>query len=75
MDIFFSCKLESHRKILEALLLEANLGSYRYLSNGDIALPNVDDEEEFKVTVDAMRVMSFSAAEIEGFFINLKVNF
>uniref|UniRef100_A0A0N5A3F0 Myosin motor domain-containing protein n=1 Tax=Parastrongyloides trichosuri TaxID=131310 RepID=A0A0N5A3F0_PARTI len=48
------------------LLLECD--EYRYLNNGYISLPNVDDSAEYQSTVKSMQIMGFQREEIESIF-------
>jgi len=48
------------------LLLDAK--SYNYLSNGHVTLPNMDDRQEFKTTLEAMRDMGISQEELDPIF-------
>uniref|UniRef100_A0A8C5FBG5 Myosin, heavy chain 10, non-muscle n=1 Tax=Gadus morhua TaxID=8049 RepID=A0A8C5FBG5_GADMO len=40
------------------------LGSYRFLSNGNLTIPGQQDKDNFQETMDAMNIMSFSHEEI-----------
>lgn len=55
--------------ISEALLLENDLSRYRFLSNGDTSIMNVDDAAEFFTTINAMTIMGFGENEIDGLFV------
>ncbi|VDL72666.1 unnamed protein product [Nippostrongylus brasiliensis] len=44
-------------------LLE-DIDKYRFLVNGNITLPNVDDAQEFQSTLKSMRIMGFAEDEI-----------
>ncbi|KAK5979365.1 Myosin head motor domain [Trichostrongylus colubriformis] len=44
-------------------LLE-DINKYRFLVNGNITLPNVDDAQEFQSTLKSMRIMGFAEDEI-----------
>ncbi|KJH42901.1 myosin head [Dictyocaulus viviparus] len=46
-----------------AYLLE-DIDKYRFLVNGNITLPNVDDSQEFQSTLKSMRIMGFAEDEI-----------
>ncbi|MFH4974130.1 hypothetical protein AB6A40_000839 [Gnathostoma spinigerum] len=46
-------------------LLE-DVDKYRYLSQGNICLPNVDDSVEFQNTLHSMKIMGFHNEEIES---------
>ena len=46
-----------------ALLLD-NVDKYRFLSNGRINLPGVEDAAEFQSTIRAMKIMGFQDEEI-----------
>uniref|UniRef100_A0AC35UHW0 Myosin motor domain-containing protein n=1 Tax=Rhabditophanes sp. KR3021 TaxID=114890 RepID=A0AC35UHW0_9BILA len=48
------------------LLMESD--QYRYLNNGYISLPNVDDGVEYKSTIKAMQIMGFQNDEIDSIF-------
>uniref|UniRef100_A0A915BH58 Uncharacterized protein n=3 Tax=Parascaris univalens TaxID=6257 RepID=A0A915BH58_PARUN len=54
---------ENRRK---ALLLENDVSRYRFLSNGDIGILNVDDAAEFFTTINAMTIMGFGENEIDA---------
>lgn len=41
-----------------------DVDKYRYLNNGYICLPNVDDAAEFHNTVRSMKIMGFQDEEI-----------
>ena len=49
--------------ILEFYLLDS-VNNYKYLKNGNIVLPNVDDKTEFHNTVRSMKIMGFQDDEI-----------
>ena len=52
---------------LEELLLESSPSNYRFLTNGNLSVPGVDDSKSFQATVDALQIMGFSEDEIKGF--------
>lgn len=47
-------------------LLESDIEKYRFLSNGDVQVPNVNDKEELLTTIEAMKIMALSEAEIDS---------
>lgn len=49
-------------------LLEDSADKYRFLVNGNIALPNVDDAQEYQNTVKSMKIMGFQDDEIQSVF-------
>lgn len=68
----FNCHVTLYKmysSISEALLLQ-DAKSYRFLSNGYVSVPNVDDKEEFNDTVKAMEIMNFTEEEINCNFEN-----
>lgn len=50
---------------VDQLLLE-DIRRYRFLSNGYMALPGVDDAQEFQNTIKSMEIMHFQPDEITG---------
>lgn len=48
---------------LANFLLE-DIGNYKYLVNGDVTLPNVDDGAEFQNTLRSMKIMGFHDDEV-----------
>uniref|UniRef100_A0A0N4ZTS6 Myosin heavy chain n=1 Tax=Parastrongyloides trichosuri TaxID=131310 RepID=A0A0N4ZTS6_PARTI len=49
-------------------LLLMDCDKYRFLNNGYISLPNVDDSTEFNNTIKSMEIMGFQENEIESVF-------
>ncbi|CAI4225395.1 unnamed protein product [Auanema sp. JU1783] len=49
-------------------LLEDSADKYRFLVNGNITLPNVDDAQEYHNTLKSMRIMGFHEDEIKSVF-------
>uniref|UniRef100_A0AC35U3J5 Myosin motor domain-containing protein n=1 Tax=Rhabditophanes sp. KR3021 TaxID=114890 RepID=A0AC35U3J5_9BILA len=49
-------------------LLLMDSDQYRYLNNGYISLPNVDDSFEYQNTVKSMQIMGFQKDEIDSIF-------
>lgn len=43
-----------------------DIDSYRFLTNGNLTIPNVDDAFELSNTLSAMKGMDFSDADIDG---------
>lgn len=43
-----------------------DIKSYKFLKNGDVIVPNVDDAAEFGNTIRSMRIMGFHEDEICG---------
>ncbi|KFD61976.1 hypothetical protein M514_05674 [Trichuris suis] len=43
-----------------------NVNQYRFLANGNISLPGVDDAQEFHSTIHSMRIMNFLDDEISA---------
>ncbi|CAB3408223.1 unnamed protein product [Caenorhabditis bovis] len=50
----------------ESLLLEPNMSTYKFISNGDCKLAGVDDSAELKETIQAMNIMGLNDEEING---------
>ncbi|XGW32496.1 hypothetical protein V3C99_017221 [Haemonchus contortus] len=48
----------------KATYLLEDIDKYRFLVNGNITLPNVDDAQEFQSTLKSMRIMGFAEDEI-----------
>ncbi|GMT36237.1 hypothetical protein PFISCL1PPCAC_27534, partial [Pristionchus fissidentatus] len=48
----------------KANFLLEDVDKYRFLANGNIQLPNVDDSQEFHATIKAMKTMGFHDDEI-----------
>ncbi|VDM60142.1 unnamed protein product [Angiostrongylus costaricensis] len=48
----------------KATYLLEDIDKYRFLVNGNITLPNVDDAQEFQNTLKSMRIMGFAEDEI-----------
>lgn len=44
---------------------------YRYLNNGNLSVPGVNDSEEFQNTIKAMRIMNMSNEELHSIFLTL----
>uniref|UniRef100_A0A915PST5 Myosin motor domain-containing protein n=1 Tax=Setaria digitata TaxID=48799 RepID=A0A915PST5_9BILA len=49
-----------------SVFLMDDINSYRFLTNGDLVIPNVDDVSELSNTVTAMKGMGFSDADIDA---------
>lgn len=52
------------RKLVPGIYLLEDIDKYRFLVNGNITLPNVDDAQEFQSTLKSMRIMGFAEDEI-----------
>jgi len=52
--------------IQNTLLLDPDIGHYRFLSNGDVAVPSQDDVALWKENEEAMLILQFSAEEKEA---------
>lgn len=50
---------------LGSLLLD-DIDNYRFLTNGKLVIPNVDDAAELSGTLDAMKGMDFAESDIDG---------
>ncbi|EPB80897.1 myosin head [Ancylostoma ceylanicum] len=50
--------------LIPASYLLEDIDKYRFLVNGNITLPNVDDAQEFQSTLKSMRIMGFAEDEI-----------
>ncbi|CAJ0932990.1 unnamed protein product, partial [Mesorhabditis belari] len=61
--IFYQLLKGADSKLADELLLEATPNAYRFLSNGDTSIPNVNDREEFRNLVAALNVMGLSDEE------------
>ncbi|CAJ0936028.1 unnamed protein product, partial [Mesorhabditis belari] len=64
--IFYQLLKGADSKLADELLLEATPNAYRFLSNGDTSIPNVNDREEFRNLVAALNVMGLSDEEVGG---------
>ena len=58
----------THHTLLSEQFLLLDLKSYNFLSNGPIQLPNMDDRQEFKATLEAMRDMGITQEELDPIF-------
>ncbi|PIO77322.1 myosin head [Teladorsagia circumcincta] len=56
-------KIDEAGTSVATYLLE-DIDKYRFLVNGNITLPNVDDAQEFQSTLKSMRIMGFAEDEI-----------
>lgn len=54
--------------------MENDINNYRFLSNGDINIIDINDSNEFKVTISAMQIMGFQCDEISGEFLFFILN-
>ena len=65
------CLYSFLHNFLAGYLLEDNADKYRFLVNGNITLPGVDDAQEFQQTVKSMKIMGFQDDEIQckGFYL------
>ncbi|CAD6199075.1 unnamed protein product [Caenorhabditis auriculariae] len=50
----------------EALLLEDSAAGYKFMTNGALTLPGIDDVQELRETMKAMSIMGISDAEIHA---------
>ena len=48
--IFYQLLAGADQELLNSLLLTRQVKSYRYVENGEVAVDNVDDAEEFNAT-------------------------
>ncbi|XP_063723114.1 myosin-10-like isoform X3 [Symsagittifera roscoffensis] len=55
-----------HNTINEFLL--EDFASYKFLSSGHVTVPGMNDQQEFKATLEAMNVMKFTEQEIKAVF-------
>jgi myosin heavy subunit len=60
-----NAKINGFVLFLDQFLLD-NIKNYRFLSNGYIALPGVDDVQELQNTIRSMQIMNFQEDEIAG---------
>ena len=51
----------------DEFLLE-DFASYKFLSSGHVTVPGMNDQQEFKATLEAMNVMKFTEQEIKAVF-------
>uniref|UniRef100_A0A0N5CAX5 Myosin heavy chain n=1 Tax=Strongyloides papillosus TaxID=174720 RepID=A0A0N5CAX5_STREA len=65
--VFYQLLKGAPGEMKENLLL-MNCDNYRFLNNGYISLPNVDDSTEFNNTIKSMEIMGFQKGEIESIF-------
>ncbi|CAI4226603.1 unnamed protein product [Auanema sp. JU1783] len=63
--IFYQMLKGATPKMKSDLLLEENIGNYRFLSNADVHIPGVDDKTEFAETVKAMNIMGIEENEVQ----------
>jgi len=63
--IFYQLAAGADAKLKKELFLD-DLSSYSYMSNGDVAIPGMNDADEFRETVEAMKIMGMKAEEIKG---------
>ncbi|KAM3720134.1 Myosin heavy chain, non-muscle [Dirofilaria immitis] len=50
----------------KSMFLMDDINSYRFLTNGSLVIPNVDDASELSNTLNAMRRMDFSDTDIDA---------
>lgn len=48
------------------MYLMDDIDSYRFLTNGNLIIPNIDDAAELSNTLNAMKGMDFSDTDIDG---------
>ena len=65
--IFYQLLHGADTKMISDYLLEDFRG-YRYLTNGNVSVPNVNDAQEFQQTVKAMQIMNISTDELNAIF-------
>ncbi|CAD6193083.1 unnamed protein product [Caenorhabditis auriculariae] len=61
--IFYQILRGTSEKEKADYLLES-IDKYRFLVNGGVTLPNVDDAQEFHSTIQSMKIMGFSEEEV-----------
>ena len=52
---------------IKELLLE-DVGAYEFLSQGNVTIPGVEEQEEFRTTVQAMQIMGFTPDDVKSIF-------
>lgn len=65
--IFYQLLRGADAKMISEYLLE-DFGAYRYLSNGNVSIPGVDDGEELQSTIKAMQIMNISPDDLNAIF-------
>eukprot|EP00057_Strongylocentrotus_purpuratus_P011170 XP_011665644.1 PREDICTED: myosin-10 [Strongylocentrotus purpuratus] len=65
--IFYQLLLGTSPEVKKQMLLE-NIDQYAYLSNGNVPVTGVDDRNEFKDTLEAVRVMNINQEELDATF-------
>ncbi|PAV89637.1 hypothetical protein WR25_16678 isoform E [Diploscapter pachys] len=63
--IFYQLLRGTDKQSKESYLLDS-IDSYRFLVNGGLNLPNVDDAVEFRNTLNSMKIMGFADEEIDS---------
>lgn len=62
--VFINLIFEFFKYIILATFLLEEVNDYKFLNNGYITLPNVDDAAEFHNTLRSMQIMGFQEDEI-----------
>lgn len=65
--IFYQLLRGADAKMISEYLLE-DFRTYRYLTNGSVSIPSVDDGEEFQSTIKAMQIMNISTDDLNSIF-------
>ncbi|CAF4729492.1 unnamed protein product [Rotaria sp. Silwood1] len=65
--IFYQLLRGANAKMITDYLLE-DFSRYRYLTHGNVAIPGIDDSEEFQNTVKAMQIMNMSNDDLNSIF-------
>ena len=65
--IFYQLLRGADAKMISEYLLE-DFPAYRYLSNGNVSVPGVDDGEELQSTIKAMQIMNISSDDLNAIF-------
>lgn len=68
--IFYQFLRGANQKMISDYFLE-DFGKYRYLSNGNLSIPSVNDGEEFQNTIKAMKIMNMSNEDLHSIFLTL----
>ncbi|CAN2389192.1 microtubule motor activity, partial [Pristimantis euphronides] len=66
--IFYQILTNKKPEIVEMLLLTTNPYDYPFISQGEIAVKSIDDEEELMATDSAIDILGFSADEKLGIY-------
>ncbi|KAE8581911.1 hypothetical protein XENTR_v10019867 [Xenopus tropicalis] len=66
--IFYQILTNKKPEIVEMLLLTTNPYDYAFISQGEIAVKSIDDEEELMATDSAIDILGFTAEEKMGIY-------